>query len=241
MDNQNITPESIPELDPKTANQLLDNVFAACEVTPNAIPLEILESWGNYKKTDFRIGRIVSYAILVLLILLPLVFIKPTIIAQRTNVDAADNAVFRIEIKNLLPVEGTSATLDGRPVALEKVDSKTYMAEITQNGTLEVQTKSWNGQKTVKTYEVTHLDTEKPELVRSYSDQENIYLVVRDTYSGIDYNAIIGTDADKNQVRPVSFDKDEETVAFRLPSQPITVSIPDHSGNILQILISPAE
>ena len=40
----------IPELDTQTANQLLDNVFAACDMEPSVVPVEVLESWGNYKK-----------------------------------------------------------------------------------------------------------------------------------------------------------------------------------------------
>lgn len=49
MDNTNTNPDKIPELDSETANQLLNNIFAECEVVPNAIPLETLESWGILK------------------------------------------------------------------------------------------------------------------------------------------------------------------------------------------------
>lgn len=241
MDNQNFNPENIPELDPATANQLLDSVFAACDAAPSSIPVEQLESWGNYKKTEFRIGRIISYTILVLFVLLPLMFFKPTIIAQRTNVDSTDNAVYQIEIKTLIPLSGVSATLDGSPVSLERVNSKNYMTELEKNGTLEIQAISANGQTVVKTYEVSHLDTDKPELLNSYTEDGYVYLVVRDTYSGIDYENVTGTDSEGGKVAPVSYDADAETIAFELPKQTVNVSIPDKSGNVLQILLSPTE
>ena len=241
MDNTRFNPDSIPELDSETANQLLNNVFAECEVVPNAIPLETLESWGNYKKTDFRLGRTISYAVLVILVLLPLLFFRPTIIAQRTNVDSTDNAVYKIQIKTLLPVSGVAATIDGTPVTLEKVNSKSYMAAIPQNGKLEITATSVNGQYSVKTYEVKHLDMDKPELLRSYTENGNINIVVRDTYSGIDYDNVSGTDAGGGSVEPVAVDKDNETVTFKIPTQPVNVIIPDNSGNELEILISPTE
>ena len=177
MDNTNTNPDRIPELDSETANQLLNNIFAECEVVPNAIPLETLESWGNYKKTEFRLGRVISYVVLVILVLLPLLFFRPTIIAQRTNVDATDNAVYEIQVRTLLPVDGVSATIDGTPVSLEKVNSKNYMVAIPQNGTLLIKATAMNGQYSVKKYEVTHLDMDKPELIRSYTENGYINIV----------------------------------------------------------------
>ena len=41
----------IPELDTQTANQLLDNVFAACDMEPSVVPVEVLESWEIIKST----------------------------------------------------------------------------------------------------------------------------------------------------------------------------------------------
>lgn len=75
----------IPELDTQTANQLLDNVFAACDVEPSVVPVEVLESWGNYKKHGFNLGRTLAYIFLILLILLPLMFFRPSIIAAAIN------------------------------------------------------------------------------------------------------------------------------------------------------------
>lgn len=239
MDDSNKKLNDIPELDTNTATLLLNNVFAECDVIPNSIPLETLESWGNYRKTEFRLGRIISYTILVILILLPLLFFRPTIIAQRTNVDATDNAVYEIQVKTLLPVDGVVATLDGNPLKLEKVNAKNYMVSIDKNGILDIKATSLNGQISTKSYDVTHLDMDKPDLIKSYTDNGKIYIQVRDTYSGIDYDNIKGLDTEQQDVAPLSIDRETDTAVFTIPATPITISVPDNAGNELQILLSP--
>lgn len=231
-DNLSLNDSKIPALDSQTANQLLNNVFTACDMDPSIIPVEVLESWGNYKKPSFNLGRFVAYIFTILLILLPMMFIPPTIIAKRTNISSGTNATYNIEIKTLLPVRAASADLDGHPIALTKTGSHSYSAEITQNGTLTITATSMNGQSVTRTYEVTHLDTDKPELIDSYSQDGIVYLEVLDTFSGIDYDHITG-------ITPESVNTDTGVIAFRIPDDPTTVTIPDNAGNELTLLLSP--
>lgn len=224
--------EDIPELDTKTANQLLNNVFAACDKEPSVVPVEVLESWGNYKKQGFDFGRMVSYIFLIILILLPLMFFRPTIIAERTNVKSNTNAIYSIHIKTLLPLQAVSATLDDTPVQLQQESAKEYKAEITANGKLKIKAVSFNGQTSTRTYTVVHLDKDKPILTNSYSKDGFVYLQVIDTYSGIDYKNISG-------LTPDHFDTDSGTIVFPIPSSPVTVTIPDNAGNKLVLLLSP--
>lgn len=135
-------------------------------------------------------------------------FIHPTIIAERKNVKSATNAVYDIELKTLLPIRDASADLDGRPIALTKTGSHSYSAEITQNGTLTITAASVNGQTVTRTYQVSHLDTDKPELVNSYSQDGVVYLEILDTFSGIDYDHITG-------ITPESVNTDTGVIAFR--------------------------
>lgn len=53
----------IPTLDTQTANQLLNNVFNACDMDPSSIPVEVLESWGNYQEAFLQSGTIFSVRI----------------------------------------------------------------------------------------------------------------------------------------------------------------------------------
>ena len=128
----------IPELDTQTANQLLDNVFAACDMGPSVVPVEVLESWGNYKKHGFNLGRTLAYIFLIVLILLPLMFFRPSIIAERTDVKSASDAIYSIHIKTLLPLHSVSATINGTPVRLQEEGSKEFKAAISDNGTLKI-------------------------------------------------------------------------------------------------------
>ena len=207
----------IPALDSKTANQLLNNVFNACDMEPSTIPVEVLEDWGNYKKTTFGFGRTLAYLCTLLLILMPLLFIKPTIIAERTKVDSAQSAVYNIRVKTLLPIREVTADLDGHPI-----------------GTLTIHAEGMNAQTSLRSYKVSSLDTEKPKLLDSYSRHGVVYLDVSDTYSGINYDAISG-------LVPKSINKKTGTISFMIPKQPTTIKIPDNAGNELELLLSPVK
>lgn len=224
----------IPELDTQTANQLLNNVFKACDMEPSSIPVEVLESWGNYRKPPFDFGRTISYGFVVLMVLLPLQFFHPTVSAKRINLESTSDAVYDISVKTLLPVTGVSAELNGKPVSLQQKGKHDYTTTLTENGTLTVTAVALNGQKTTQTYEVTHLDMDKPAFIQSYTQGDLVYLVVRDTYSGIDYENISG-------MTPQSIDEDTGTIAFTIPDEPQTVTIPDKAGNELMLLISPVK
>lgn len=224
----------IPALDSKTANQLLNNVFNASDMEPSTIPVEVLEDWGNYKKTTFGFGRTLAYLCTLLLILMPLLFIKPTIIAERTKVDSAQSAVYNIRVKTLLPIREVTADLDGHPIALTKKDTHTYTAEVTSNGTLTIHAEGMNAQTSLRSYKVSSLDTEKPKLLDSYSRHGVVYLDVSDTYSGINYDAISG-------LVPKSINKKTGTISFMIPKQPTTIKIPDNAGNELELLLSPVK
>lgn len=232
--NMSFDNTDIPALDSKTANQLLNNVFNACDMEPSTIPVEVLKDWGNYKKTTFGFGRTLAYLCTLLLILMPLLFIKPTIIAERTKVDSAQSAVYNIRVKTLLPIREVTADLDGHPVALTKKDTHTYTAEVTSNGTLTIHAEGMNAQTSLRSYKVSSLDTEKPKLLDSYSRHGVVYLDVSDTYSGINYDAISG-------LVPKSINKKTGTISFMIPKQPTTIKIPDNAGNELELLLSPVK
>ena len=125
-------------------------------------PGQVLESWGNYKKHDFNLGRTLAYIFLIVLILLPLMFFRPSIIAERTDVKSASDAIYSIHIKTLLPLHSVSATINGTPVRLQEKGSKEFKAAVSDNGTLKIKARLF--QRTgwpPGTYKVCHLDKEK--------------------------------------------------------------------------------
>jgi hypothetical protein len=222
----------IPPLDTETANQLLNNVFSACDMQPNTIPIEVLESWGNYKKPRFQIAKKITYFMLVILILLPLMFFKPTIVADRSEIGTTDAVTYEISIKTLLPISSVTAALDGEPVTLYTEDMRHYTAKLTKNGTFEITAVSFNGQTVTRTYTVSQIDTDRPEYVDSYSKDGYVYIIMRDTYSGIDYDNITG-------LKPEEYDENTGLITFKVPDEATTVTIPDKAGNETSLLLSP--
>ncbi len=229
---KNVDEPEIPKLDTKTANQLLNNVLSTCELKPNLIPVETLERWGNYEKPAFHIGRIICYIFTLILILLPLLFFQPTIVAERTNVEQTTDAEYNIHIKTLLPIRKVTAELNDTPLGLSEKGNHEYVLDVESNGTLVISVTAINGQKVSKTYEVTHIDKDKPELQDFYSQNGKVYLTVVDTFSGVDYDHISG-------LTPESYDKDSGLIVFSIPNQPSQVVIPDMAGNELTLLLSP--
>lgn len=223
-----------PALDTKTANQLLNNVFNACDMEPSAIPVDVLEDWGNYKKTSFGFASRIGYFCILFLVLMPLLFIKPTIVAECTRVDSATAAIYSIRIKTLLPIHEVTADLDGHPIAMTRKDRETYTCEVTTNGTLTIHAKGLNAQSSSRSFKVSSLDTEKPILLNSYSKKGVVYLEISDTYSGVAYEKITG-------LTPRTIDRESGVVSFDIPRQPTTVIIPDHAGNTLDLLLSPVK
>ena len=69
----------IPALDDQIAKQMLENIFEACDMESNKIPLEVLTSYSNYRRERFALQRLVLVVIMVLFFLLPVLFIAPKI------------------------------------------------------------------------------------------------------------------------------------------------------------------
>ena len=161
-------------------------------------------------------------------------FFRPSIIAERTDVKSASDAIYSIHIKTLLPLHSVSATINGTPVQLQEEGSKEFKAAVSDNGTLKIKAVSFNGQVAARFYKVRHLDKEKPVLKDSYSKDGYIYLEVMDTYSGIDYPNIGG-------YAPDHFDTKTGMIVYPVPDEPVTVTIPDNAGNELVLLLSPVD
>ena len=49
MKKRNTSPDPMHTLDPHAANGLLNNIYAACDLSPSTVPVEVLEGWSNYK------------------------------------------------------------------------------------------------------------------------------------------------------------------------------------------------
>ena len=68
-----------PVLDESLASQMLENIFDACEVEPNTVPLSVLTSYSNYRRERFLLQKVLLVIILLFFCLAPLMFIAPDI------------------------------------------------------------------------------------------------------------------------------------------------------------------
>lgn len=218
-------------LDAFTANRILTNALAVCGIAPSDVPVDVLETWMNYTKPGIYRVRYLIYSMLAILVLLPLLFVKPSVKAEWTG-SGDGGAEYSLSIHSLLPVSSVSAELNGSPADLEKAGYREYRAVAGENGTLDITVRSVNGQTYTRSYDLTPFDTEPPVLIASDRRSGKFYLTVRETYSGIDYEGITG-------LTPESYDPQSGLLVFPVPDAEVTVTIPDNAGNTLTVSLSP--
>lgn len=219
-------------LDSNTGNQILLNVLIACNAPPSTIPVSVLYSWKNYLQPEIYSCRFLIYAILGILLLLPLLFVPPSLSAEWTYADGTNHAQYDVHINSILPLRLAQAELNGEPIRLNKVSMNHYKISVAENGTLNLYAAAWNGQHRTRTYEVQPFDNVAPVLLHSEIVDQQVILTLQDTYSGIDYENISGA-------TPDSYDAEDCILVYNLPPSDITLSIPDHAGNILTLTLSP--
>ena len=226
------SPSSKGWLDSFTANQVLTHVMSVCGIEAGDVPVDVLESWKNYIKPGIYQARYVVLAFLALLILLPALFIKPSIKMDWSGKDISGNAEYTIHISSLLPVHTVHAELNGVSLHLDKMGFREYNAVIPENGKLVISAESLNGQIRSSSYDLCPYDTEAPILEVEDRRGEKVYLTVHETYSGIDYEKITG-------LRPVSYDAQSGVLVFMIPEMETEVTIPDYAGNELKVVVRP--
>lgn len=237
--NHEPIPLETPELDADEAGRLLYAVFAECDRTPSVIPVRAFENWGNYKKKSFRHRRRICYGALAFLAILPFCFVHPSLSAARQDTNSASSALYDIHVSSLLPTAKLTANLNGSALKLTNNGSGDYTAEITSNGVLYIKAVALNGQTATLAYDAYFIDSDKPALATYYTQDGLVYLVVRDAYSGINYDAITAEDTNLKSYTPVSFDKDSGTIAYAIPTTTLRVRIPDNAGNTLVLKVAP--
>lgn len=217
-------------LDSFTANQVLTHVMSVCGIEAGDVPVDVLESWKNYIKPGIYQARYVVCVFLVLLILLPVLFIRPSLRMDWSGRDISGKAEYTIRVGSLLPVHSISAELNGEDIHLDKMGFRKYSLVVPENGELVISAETLNGQVRKRNYELTPYDTEAPILIAEDRRGEKVYLTIRETYSGIDYEKIAG-------LTPVSYDEESGVVVFLVPEAETEVTIPDRAGNELTVTI----
>ena len=229
---------SYPTLDSKTADEILQYVFETCGREPNTIPMEVLTSYQNYRKERYSLQKQILSVVLLLFFLLPRLFILPDFSLNLSADANPGRPVYRIEVKNFLPVSQVTAAVDGSNLSVYETGNRSYSVEPTRNGTMTVTVTMANRQYMEKRIPVRNVDREAPKLLSNRQEKGHIYLYFEDELSGVDFENVYALDEDGKRIAPLSCDADTGCIEFASPETMINVFIPDLAGNRLQLIVS---
>lgn len=224
-------------LDAAVAGQMLQNIFDVCEVEPNTVPLDELESYSNYRKDRFFLQKVILVIIMLLFLAIPFLFMGPSIgvLEQETP---APHPTFHLDVDSVLPITSVKATIDGQNVPVYEKEKKVFSIEPEIGGEMLVTVTCVNNQYTTDTIHVSTIDREVPQVVKDSVRDGYIYIYVKDEGSGIDYGKIYAQNSDGDKFKPDKIDKKEGYIAFKYPKSSINIFIPDKSENQLQLALT---
>ena len=240
MEKESKKPD-IPALDEQFAKQMLENIFEACDMEPNTIPLEVLSSYSNYRRERFALQKLILIVMMVLFLLLPVLFIAPKVTIQETSTGTSTDPIYELNVSSVFPpVSRVTATIDGRNVPVYETGTRQYSIEPTVNGSMTITVVLSNRQYVTEQVEVTGIDRTAPVLVSNEMRNGQLLLYLQDEEggSGIDYENIYAADGTGNQLRPVSWDEETGCVVFDYPAASLNIFVPDHAGNTLQLILT---
>ncbi|MCR5672270.1 MAG: hypothetical protein K6F87_00970 [Lachnospiraceae bacterium] len=130
----------IYSIDKKAANEALQNVFAACEQTPNTQSLDALLFKNIANTTLVKAGKWMSIALLVLILLCPIVFYmagkNQPVSEHKADIRVTSHYLDEESGYFVMTVEGTDIDFDGI-YAKKENGSKIYPAETGPEGTVK--------------------------------------------------------------------------------------------------------
>ena len=230
-----------PELPPQIAGQILENVFDLCVREPNSVPLETLISYSGYRRERYSLQRGVIVFMLALFLLLPLLFVAPTLSVSPRDDAAVGHPVYDLTVSTALPIRQVRASIDGKTVPVAEVGERTYRVQPDKNGELTLTATLVNCQMTTQTVTVADADSQPPTLVSTENGVGVLILTLSDDLSGVDYASVTVTMPDGTVSGPESVDPDRGEVVVPYPETYVDVSVSDNAGNALTLRLSPAQ
>lgn len=231
-----------PILDETTASQMLANIFDACAVEPNSVPLSVLTSYSNYRRARYRLQRVLLIIIITAFCLIPLLFLTPKLhVEQSVSGSTKGKPSYTLNVDTVIPISRITAAINGISVPVYETGDNIYTLEPAQNGKLTITATLKNHQFSTVTYDVNGVDTKPPVLLSDKYQDGQIFLYLSDSDSGVDYESIYALDLNHNTLEPDSYDETKNYVAFTYPSDSLNVYIPDKTGNTLQLILTVKE
>lgn len=239
---QNSDKHNSIELDTASAKRMLENIFKACDVTPNAIPFEQLETRHDYVSVNFRVYKFISLIIIFLLLLIPIFFI-PTNVEMSSSGDNTATNSFSFKVSSLIPVKKFQAKLNGLFLPVTNNDNKEYVINVEDNGELHVSITLVNGRSANYKYSISSVkkDEDNPVITDKSLNNNELTLFVNDELSGVNFSGAYAVNLDGTNVAPLSFNEAAGTIVFPYKHETLNIFIPDKNGNVLQAIVSTSQ
>ena len=228
-----------PELDEKTAEIMLENVFYACDVEPNTVPLSVLMSYSNYRKDRFLLQKVIFFIVFILFCLLPLLFIPATFTVEASATGTRNDPIYEVHVTTpLIPVDRVTASIGGHYIPVYEIDTHVYQIELDANGDMEITVFLKNKQINTFTLTVSTVDTKAPVLISHQQSGDNIALFAEDEDSGIDFSVVYALNSTGEKILPVSYNEETGEIDFVYPEEALNIYIPDQAENVLHLILS---
>ncbi len=230
--------KTIPTLSQDTARQMLENIFRACKMPSNTVPLKTLSAYSNYRKERYALQRTAILVVLFLFILLPFLFLSGHVSLAPVQTAENENPLYRIALSSSVPVAQLSAHIDGITQPVYEGEGGTYLVRPEKNGELVVEITFFNRQQAQAHATVTGVDWEMPILKDTRRMGQDVLLYLEDQGSGIRVDGIAVTDHQGGEMQ-YQYDTENQCLTLLPGKGACYVEVPDHRGNVLHLVLSP--
>ena len=227
---------NVPMLSEDAAQKLLNNVFDACDQTPNTVPLDKLTSYSEYRRERYSLQKIVLIIIFLLFMALPFCFVLPHFTTEKVSPDDARIPKYAIRVLSGFPLSRVTADVDGHNVTVYETGDRTYAVEPTVNGLMTIRVTNINHQYALEQIMITGIDNDPPDMTGNEKKGDRLYIYVTDAGTGINYDGAYAEYMSGKVLRPVECG--DGYVAFDYPSESVNIYIPDNKENVLHLVVS---
>ena len=226
------------ELDQETVNRILANAFAANEMKANAVPLEVLASYSNYRKERFTLQRVVVAVILLLFMMMPLLFVTPKCSMAPGEAAGQGRPTYLVSVDSLLPITRVTAKINEINMPVYETGANQFTVVPSDNGLMTIRITLLNDQSTEYHFEVTGVDTQPPKLQNSDTDDGNLNFYVKDEGEGVDCAGVYAQTMAGTTIQPIEWDEKVGRITFPYPTENMNIFFPDKVGNTLQVVVT---
>ena len=230
--------DTVPPLSKEVADQMLSNVFEACDFEPNRVPLEVLQSYSHYRRERHILQKCIIVLVVILFLMLPVLFITANVEISWVDGTPPGSPIVQVTAKSIVPVESITASIGDYSLEVYQVSDGIYHIHPNANGTLMVTVTLANKQFTEHKVDVTGVDVDPPVLVSSQLVDGELEIFFEDDISTIDFSSVYALDPEGNKIYPLRHDAQANSVTFRYPDDHLNIFVSDSCGNTLQLVLT---